>query len=36
MDILKLVMGKKVYKDYEGSIKFEDVAKLRMKKNLMW
>jgi len=29
---LKLVMGKKVYKDYEGSIKFEDVAKLKMEK----
>ncbi|MBE0571503.1 MAG: hypothetical protein IH618_08165 [Ignavibacteriaceae bacterium] len=29
---LKLVTGKKVYKDYEGSIKFEDVAKLKMEK----
>lgn len=29
---LKLVMGKKVYKDYEGSINFEDVEKLRMDK----
>lgn len=27
---LKLVMGKKVYKDYEGSINFEDVEKLGM------
>ncbi len=29
---LKLIMGKKVYKDYKGSIKFEDVEKLRMDK----
>ncbi len=29
---LKLIKGKKIYVDYEGSIKFEDVEKLRMDK----
>lgn len=29
---LKLISGEKVYKDYEGSINFEDVEKLRMEK----
>lgn len=29
---LKLIKGKKVYEDYEGSIKFQDVDKLRMDK----
>ena len=29
---LKLIMGKKTYQDYEGSISFEDVEKLRVDK----
>lgn len=29
---LKLIRGKKVYKDYEGSINFEDVEELGMEK----
>lgn len=29
---LKLIMGKKVYQNYEGSISFDDIEKLRMDK----
>jgi len=29
---LKLIMGKKVYQKYEGSISFDDIEKLRMDK----